>query len=256
MGVPVDIAEALLAAASRIGPMAGRLIWYDETESTSTVAAALADRGVDEGCVVAADMQTGGRGRRGRAWASPAGAGIYASVVLRPSLRAAPLLTIAAGVALAEGIAAAAGLRCDLKWPNDVYRSGRKLAGILAEGSGGHVVVGFGINVRQAVMPPEVAARATSIEAELGRAVDRGLVLAESLAALWRRYQDIEARRDREVLDAWRARAASTMGRPIVWHGPDGREQGRMAGIDETGALLMETGERLVRVIAGEVEWT
>lgn len=236
--------------------MAGRLIWYDDIDSTNTVAMALADRGVDEGCVVAADTQTGGRGRRGRGWSSPPGAGVYASVVLRPSLRAAPLLTIAAGVAIADGVAAASGLECDLKWPNDVYAGGRKLAGILAEGSTTHVVVGFGINVVPAVMPNEVAGRATSIGGELGRDVDRGLVLAECLSSLWRRYQAIEAHREREVLDAWRARAVTSMGRPIVWHGPDGDERGRMAGVDEAGALLMDAGGRVVRVISGEVEWT
>jgi BirA family biotin operon repressor/biotin-[acetyl-CoA-carboxylase] ligase len=255
MAPPREIAEAFLIAGDRLGPMEGRLVWQDDTESTNTIALALAEHGGDEGSVVAADRQTAGRGRRGRMWASPPGAGVYASVVLRPSLRAAPLLTIAAGVAIAEGIAAASGLQCDLKWPNDVYAGDRKVAGILAEGTGGSVVVGFGVNVRPAVMPPDVAARATSIGRELGRDVDRGLVLVECLAALWQRYQDVEARREREVLEAWRSRAGRTMGRPIQWHGPDGVERGTMAGVDEEGALLMDTGTRVVRIVAGEVEW-
>jgi BirA family biotin operon repressor/biotin-[acetyl-CoA-carboxylase] ligase len=256
MAPPREIAEALLSAGERLGPMEGRLVWHDEAESTNTIALGLAEHGADEGFVVAADRQTAGRGRRGRTWVSPAGAGIYASVVLRPSLRAAPLLTIAAGVAIAEGIATSSGLRCDLKWPNDVYANGRKLAGILAEGTAGRIVVGFGINVRPASMPPDVAARATSIGGELGRDVDRGPVLVECLAALWQRYQDIEARREREVLDAWRARAGGTIGRPIVWHGPEGDEHGVMAGIDDAGALLLESSGQVVRVLAGEVEWT
>ncbi len=158
-------------------------------------------------------------------------------------------------MAIAEGIAAATGLQCDLKWPNDVHVSDRKLAGILAEGTAGCVVVGFGINVRPAAMPPDVAARATSISSELGRDVDRGLVLVECLTALWQRYQHVEARRERDVLAAWRARAGRTMGRPIRWHGPEAVERGTMAGVDEEGALLMDTGERVVRIVAGEVEW-
>lgn len=255
MAPPRDIAEALLVAGERLGPIAGRLVWYDEVESTNTIAMGLAEHGADEGSVVAADSQTAGRGRRGHTWASPAGAGIYVSVVLRPSRRAAPLLTIAAGVAIAEGVAAATGLPCDLKWPNDVYSGDRKLAGILAEGTAGRVVVGLGINVRPAPMPPVVAARATSIAGELGRDVDRGLILVECLHSLWLRYQDLEARRERDVLDAWRARAGSTMGRPIQWHGSGAVERGTMTGIDEEGALLLDTGERIVRIVAGDVEW-
>jgi BirA family biotin operon repressor/biotin-[acetyl-CoA-carboxylase] ligase len=255
MNAPREIAEALLMAGERLGPMAGRLTWLDETASTNTVALELAEHSADEGSVAAAETQTAGRGRRGRSWSSPAGAGIYASVVLRPSLRAAPLLTLAVGTAVAEGIAAASGLECDLKWPNDVYAGGRKLAGILAEGASGAVVVGFGINVRPAVMPPDVAARATSIGGELGRDVDRGRVLVECLAALWRRYQDLEAHREGDVLDAWRSRATAIVGRPIRWHGHGTAECGQMAGIDEAGALLMKTGERVVRIVSGEVEW-
>ena len=252
---PSDIAEALLRAGERLGPMAGRLTWYPEVESTNTIALGLAEHGADEGSIVAADMQTAGRGRFGRAWSSPAGAGIYASIVLRPSLRIVPLITLAAGVAVAEGVAAATGLQVALKWPNDLYSGGKKLGGILAEGGATHVVVGVGINVLHAAMPPDVAGRATSIERELGRAVDRGLVLAESLAAVWQRYQDLEAHRDRDVLDAWRARAASTMGKPIEWDDEGRVESGRAAGIDDTGALLMDTGAGVIRIVSGEVRW-
>ena len=102
--------------------------------------------------MIIADTQTAGRGRQGRSWCSPPGAGLYVSVVMRPPLRAVPLLTVGAGVAIAEGIRAATGLTPALKWPNDVYVGARKLAGILAEagsipGGAQHVVLGFGINV-------------------------------------------------------------------------------------------------------------
>ncbi len=111
-----------------------------------------------------ADLQTAGRGRLGRSWSSPPGAGIYASILLRPDPGVASLLSIAAGVAIAEAIEEVSGLSPALKWPNDVYLDGgeadppRKVAGILAEGgvSGGKtwVVVGFGINVLPAALPP------------------------------------------------------------------------------------------------------
>src|SRR5207248_6748914 len=107
-----------------------------------------------EGAVVVADAQTEGRGRRGRAWFSPPQSGLYVSVVLMPSrartdrARATTLLTLAAGVAIAEGVAASCGLETDLKWPNDVYASRRKLAGILAEAGDRRVVLGYGINIQ------------------------------------------------------------------------------------------------------------
>jgi BirA family biotin operon repressor/biotin-[acetyl-CoA-carboxylase] ligase len=109
------------------------------------------------------------------------------STIMRPAAHAVSLLTIAAGVALADGIQAATGLQPQLKWPNDVYMDGRKLAGILAEAGTSaagvqHVVVGCGVNLMPAAYPADVAARATSIETELGRPVDRGLLLVECLA--------------------------------------------------------------------------
>ena len=164
-------------------------------------------------------------------------------------------MTIAAGVAVAEGVAAATGLEATLKWPNDLYAGGRKLGGILAEGGTTHVVLGFGINVLHATMPPDVAARATSIERELSRPVDRGLVLAECLAAIWRRYQDLEEHRVAEVLDAWRTRAAAMMDRPIEWDHDGMTESGHAAGIDEAGALLMRTASTTLRIVSGEVRW-
>jgi BirA family transcriptional regulator, biotin operon repressor / biotin---[acetyl-CoA-carboxylase] ligase len=253
---PNPILEALLAAAERIGPMEGRITWLPEATSTNDLAKVMAERGADEGSVVVADTQTAGRGRLGRAWASPAGAGVYASVIFRPAMRVAPLLTIAAGVAIAEGIGAASGLDVQLKWPNDLYAGGRKLGGILAEGAAHFVVLGFGINVLPAAYPPDVKARATSIATELGRTADRGLVLAECLAALWARYTDLVEHRDSTVVDAWRRRAAATVGQPIEWERDGIVERGRVRDIDATGALLMATDSGpVVRIVAGEVRW-
>ncbi len=249
--------EALLAAAERIGPMEGRITWLPEATSTNDLAKLMAERGADEGCVIVADTQTAGRGRLGRSWASPAGAGIYASVIFRPAMRVAPLLTIAAGVAIADGIGVATGLDVQLKWPNDLYAGGRKLGGILAEAAAHFVVLGFGINVLPAAYPSDISARATSIATELGRRdADRGLVLAECLAALWARYTDLVEHRDAAVIDAWRARAASTVGKPIEWERDGIVERGTVRDVDATGALLMATESGpVIRIVAGEVRW-
>lgn len=227
----------------------------------------LADSGDREGAVVIADAQTAGRGRRGRAWFSPPGAGLYVSVVLTPGRsphdperRAPRLVTLAAGLALAEAVEAAVGLAVDVKWPNDLYIGRRKLAGILAEAAGsgtsGPIVLGYGVNVGRMAYPPELRDRATSLESELGRAVDRALLLAESLAALARRYDDLLAARFDAILDAWRARAPASVGARVSWVSPTGPASGVTAGIDEDGALRVQVGGRIERIVAGEVTWS
>jgi BirA family biotin operon repressor/biotin-[acetyl-CoA-carboxylase] ligase len=236
------------------------VIWYAEVASTNDVAARLADAGCAEGTVVCADHQTAGRGRQGRVWVSPPGAGLYVSIVLRPTPEAAALLSLAAGLAISEGVQAASGLETHVKWPNDVYVASRKLAGVLAEAgtsAGGfqHVVLGCGINVLPASYPPEVAHRATSIESELGRPADRGLVLAECLAALASRYADLRAGRSSNLLEAWRRRAAHTFGRRVEWDARGAVASGRVEGIDDTGGLLVRTATGVERIVAGEVRW-
>ena len=253
--LPDDLAAALSRVAARLGSIGREVLWHPEVSSTSDLAGALAEDGADEGLLVIADMQTAGRGRLGRTWASPPGAGIYASVVFRPSAQAARLLTLAAGVAVAEGIAHATGLEPELKWPNDVHCAGRKLAGILAERGANHVILGFGVNVLQAMYPADVRARATSIELELGRPVDRALVLAECLAALAARYVDLNDGRESAVMAAWRSRAASMLGRRVEWDVAGASQRGLAERIDEDGALLVRTEHGLVRVISGEVRW-
>ena len=241
------------------------------TASTNDVASRLAASGDCEGAVVLAEAQTAGRGRRGHAWLSPPGSGLYVSVVLTPVRaradgdRATTLVTLAAGVALAEAVEAATGLRVDLKWPNDLYVARRKLAGILAEGVGAGaeahgtrvdaVVLGYGINVGAMAFPPSLADRATSLEIELGRPVDRAHVFAETLAALARRYEDLLDGRFDAILDAWIARAPAGRGARVAWTTPAGVQTGVTDGIDDRGALLVRVGNRTERIVAGEVSW-
>ncbi|HZT77066.1 MAG TPA: biotin--[acetyl-CoA-carboxylase] ligase [Vicinamibacterales bacterium] len=241
--------------------MFDRITRLDTVASTNDVAAAL-----PEGAVVLAERQTAGRGRRGRTWFSPPGSGLYVSVVLAPARateprRATLLLTLAAGVAIADAIDEAATLRVDLKWPNDLYAGGKKLGGILAEAAtaGGpveRVVLGFGVNVARAAYPPDVADRATSLETETGGAVDRERVLQASLAAIARRYDDLLTGRFDVILDAWRARAPNAIGARVTWMSGTGPVDGVTDGIDADGALRLRIGDRVERVVAGEIVWT
>ena len=252
--LPEEFATSIRLTKQRLGIFGHRVLWYSEVGSTNDIAGTFAEKGADEGLVVLADRQTAGRGRLGRSWASPSGAGIYVSVVLRPTPAVARLVTIAAGVAVTDGIASATGLSTHVKWPNDVHVSGRKLAGILAEGAVNHVILGIGINVQPAAYPPE-ASRATSIEAELGRPVDRALVLAECLAALASRYRELHENRPAGIVDAWRMRAAPMLGRRVEWESAGERHTGLAENIDDDGALIVKVGDGTLRIRSGEVRW-
>jgi len=256
---PDDVAEAVARTGARLGLFQQNISWYEHVASTNDVAASLAENGAAEGAVVAANAQSSGRGRLGRRWQSPPGAGLYVSLLLRPPRAVLPLVTIAAGVAIAEGIEAASGLSPCVKWPNDVHAGPRKLAGILAEAgssaAGDHVILGFGINLRPAALSPDVAVRATSIEGELGRRVDRGLVLVECLAAMANRYGALRHGRAADVVTAWRARAAPHLGRAVEWDHEQVRRHGIAHDIDADGALLVREADQIVRVISGEVRW-
>jgi BirA family biotin operon repressor/biotin-[acetyl-CoA-carboxylase] ligase len=258
--LPDDLAVALARVASRITPLGQRVLWFPTIGSTNDVAGRLADEGEPEGTVVVADAQTAGRGRHGRVWISPPAAGLYTSVLLRPPAGALDLITLAAGVALAEGLREATGIAATVKWPNDIYVQGRKVAGILAEGGASragttHVVLGFGINLLPAAFPPEIAARATALESELGRAVDRGLVLAECLVAIAARYAALCRGERGTILADWRALAARTFGRDVEWESPAGLCRGVAEDIDGSGALLVRTTTGRERLLAGEVRW-
>jgi BirA family biotin operon repressor/biotin-[acetyl-CoA-carboxylase] ligase len=264
--LPPDLAASFAESRHRLGTVGQPLLYFSAVGSTNDVAASIAGSGPSDGAVVIADAQTAGRGRRGRAWFSPPGSGLYISIVLdipRTSAdpaRATALLTLAAGVALSEAVEACTGIRADIKWPNDLLIHGRKIGGVLAEGvTNGtelaSVVLGYGINLAPASFPPELRDRASSLETELGRPVDRGALCVESLIALTRRRDDLVAGRFDAILDAWRARAPGSRGSRVTWRSASGPRSGVTVGIDEQGALLVRVESGVERILAGEVEW-
>ena len=261
-----ELQVALRSCAARRGDFGEPLIFYVETGSTNDIAAALAEAGGPHGATVVALSQTSGRGRLGREWFSPAGAGLYVSVVCRNE-PASRFITLAGGVAVAEGIRGATALPVTIKWPNDVVIADRlvpagrrKLAGILAEGSTGpaglqYVVLGFGINLRRTPYPPAIAAHATSVEVELGRPVDIGSVLSEVLVALNTQMAALQSGRAALVLDRWRELSPSSIGAAVEWTANGAALRGTTAGIDDHGALLVRVGAGVERIIAGELRW-
>jgi BirA family biotin operon repressor/biotin-[acetyl-CoA-carboxylase] ligase len=265
--LPPALAAAIAGGRERFGGHVSEVRYVRSLPSTMDAAAALAGAGGAHGLVVVAGQQTAGRGRRGRTWASPAGAGLYFSVVARPPVASAMdgepsvlgLLTLAAGLAVAEGVGQATGLEASLKWPNDLFY-GFKLAGVLAEGhdigaEGQYVVVGIGINLRDVEYLSDAQGRATSIEKESGVAPDPGAVLVEVLAAWAQRYQDLLDGQFGRVVDRWRVRASGLVGRPVAWADGGVDHEGTTTGVDACGALLVDTGDGIVRLTTGAVVW-
>jgi BirA family biotin operon repressor/biotin-[acetyl-CoA-carboxylase] ligase len=260
--IPDDFAAALAATAVDRGVFGARLTYASEVGSTNDLAAAAAERGEPEGTTFVAGAQTAGRGRLGRTWFSPPGAGLYVSTIVRRA-SVAPWITLAGGVAVAEGITRATALPVQIKWPNDIvavggagFRGRRKIAGILAEASSGedgvqHIILGMGVNLRPAAFPPELADRASSIETELGRQVDAGAVLAQMLAALNLTLNELWTAGAPPVVARWLALSPSVYDTRVEWDGGSGVT----AGLAEDGALLARTDAGLHRIIAGEVRW-
>jgi BirA family biotin operon repressor/biotin-[acetyl-CoA-carboxylase] ligase len=261
---PSDVLSAFDRAKGRVTSLQLVAHWYESVSSTMDIVQDAAQAGAGEGLVVVANEQTSGRGRRGRAWSSPPGVGLYLSFLFRPSrsggAAAMSLLTLAAGVAVRAAIAIASGLCAELKWPNDVMVGRRKLAGILAEGIGvgtrdESVVLGVGINILATAHSAEVARRATSVQAELGRPVDRTRILEEVIVAICERYGELRQGNPGDILREWRAGAPAAMGALVEWHAHDGTRRGTTIGIDDEGALLVRTSSGVERLVGGEVHW-
>ena len=219
--------------------------------STNDRARELAGAGAEAYTVVIAEEQSAGRGREGRRWESPPRTGLWISVVA-PSLdpAARPLLPLRAGLAACRAVESAApGVRAGIKWPNDVFIAGRKAGGILCEGGPSAIVIGVGLNVRRAAFPAELAATATSLEAELGGPVDRAALagfLLDELRTLLTPPLGLDGEVGREV----EARDI-LKGRPVI---AGTGETGIARGIGRDGALRVEVAPGEVRrVMAGGV---
>lgn len=227
------------------GTRFGTVRVFDELGSTNTAVMEEALAGAREGLVVVADHQTAGRGRLGRTWSAEPGTALLVSVLLRPRLPVEEMAVVlmAAGLAACDGVEAAAGFRPGLKWPNDLVVGDRKLAGLLAESTGGGepgVVLGLGVNVSAGAYPAELAGEATSCAERAGRPVDRGELLVALLAALESRYATALAPDGRkETLDAYRADSA-TLGRRVrvdLTAGPS--LEGEASGVAVDGRLVV-----------------
>lgn len=248
------------------------LLCFDTIDSTNNELKRRAVSGTVDGTVILADQQTGGRGRRGRSFVSPAGKGLYLSAALRPQCPLSEISTLTAwtAVALCDAVEAVCGVRPGIKWPNDLVMQGKKLCGVLTEleleaetGQPRYVIVGIGTNVFQteADFGTEVAPVAISLAQVLDTPPGRTALAAEILRAMDDLYQDFPQARQR-YLEQYR-KDCLTLGKEISVVRPDGTRQGFASGINEDFALVarwedgteepLSAGEVSVRGLYGYV---
>ena len=241
----------------------GEVLFFNQVDSTNHLAREEALRGAGEGMVILTEFQSQGKGRLGRTWESPPGVNLYASIILRPPIPppTAPKITLLAGVAGANALARVSGLDARIKWPNDIFIRGKKVAGILsemeAEGERTQfIILGVGVNVNweKEEIPPSLREMATSLRVEAGKEFSRAVVAAELFEELEREYalfpkEGFSSRLQREwnrlswVNQKW---ATITV--------MDKKFEGQVLGLDTDGALLLIDQEgNTRRFIAGDV---
>ncbi|MBO5485012.1 MAG: biotin--[acetyl-CoA-carboxylase] ligase [Lachnospiraceae bacterium] len=240
---------------------------HEQIDSTNTRAKQLAESGEPEGTLVVAEEQTAGKGRRGRRWSSENSVGIWMSLILRPPVKPvqASCITLIAALAVAKGIQNVCQIESYIKWPNDIVVNGKKICGILTEMSSEldyihYAVVGIGINANTRQFPEEIQDKATSLYLESGKTVDRQGLIAAIMEAFTTCYQKYLQTGDLSLLqEEYNAMLVNRDREVRILYGMEEEadqsqiEQGIAHGIDENGALLVETGQGVKSIVSGEV---
>lgn len=261
---PEKIDAAALQLALKTTVFGRKAVMLPSTLSTQGDVQKLAEEGVDEGAIVFAEEQTGGRGRFGRKWFSPSGKGIWMSVLLRPELaiQHTPQLTLLTGVAVCRAIRACTGAQAGIKWPNDLLIDGRKMCGILLESTVEdhevrYCVAGIGVdaNFDKHDYPEDLQHIATSLKIETGHPVDRTALAAAILTELEHLYFLYQKEGFSVIASLWEALSVS-LHRKVTITNPHGVIEGTTVGLDPSGALVVEKqdGQREL-IVSGEVSW-
>jgi BirA family biotin operon repressor/biotin-[acetyl-CoA-carboxylase] ligase len=236
------------------------ILRYDSVASTNDVARELAASDAVHGTCVIAREQTAGRGRQGRLWSSPPGEGLYLSLILRPQINAADsaMVTLAAAVGVAETFRLDFEVPADIKWPNDVLASGRKICGILVEsaiqnGQLQYAVMGIGVNIAQASFPDDLGNTATSLLLETGRRIEPEDFARPMLERLECWYSAVINHPD-QVIERWGQLSSYARACRVGVKSPEGTIEGTTRGLTSRGALILELDNGEIReVVSGEV---
>ncbi len=233
---------------------------FDSIDSTNTKAKELAEAGHPSGTLVVADQQTLGRGRRGRSWESPAGTGIFMTLMLKPDINPnnASMLTLVAAMATARAITEVTGEAAQIKWPNDIVMNGKKVVGILTEMSAqfdyiNHIVVGIGINVHNEEFPEEIAKTASSLLLECDHRIHRASLIEAFLEEFERLYAVYLETEDMSGLQKEYDSLLVNRGRQVRVLDPKEPFEGKAMGITKKGELIVDTWESRKLVSSGEV---
>ncbi len=238
-----------------------RIEYHEEVESTNTEALHLAQQGAPEGTVVIADAQSAGRGRLKRNWESPPSMNLYLSAILRPDVPAqsASLIPLVVGVAVADVVSQYCPGQVRLKWPNDVLVGGKKICGILAEmrtraDRVAFVIAGIGVtlNMKKLHLPRELRETATSLQMETKREIDRLDFAVRLLETLERWYRIYLNGGQEHIRQSW-LKYADIVGRKIEVVYQSDIQRGTVIGLDEQGALLLQSDGGVRQVLAGDV---
>ena len=264
---PKDILSKSEIASRLHTKWAGRKLYYlESTGSTNTDAKRLAEEGEPHGTTIVANMQTAGKGRRGRTWQSPAGANTYFTILLKPDFSPdkASMLTLVMALSVAEAIEEITGLKADIKWPNDIVVHKKKVVGMLTEMSTTpemdeiqYVVIGVGTNVNYDSpenFPEELRPTATSLRMEAGHLINRAALTERMLAWFEVNYEKFEETLDlSRLMDSYEKHLIN-VGAQVRVLDPAGEYTGISRGINAVGELLVEkeNGET-INVYAGEV---
>ena len=236
------------------------ILYFGETDSTNTRAKALADQGAPEGTVIVAEKQTDGRGRKGRNWFSPSREGIYVSLILRPGISPdeAPKTTLLTAVAVAEALISLTRLKVNIKWPNDILISGKKIAGILTEIKAemdaiDYIIVGLGLNVNTPDFPDDIREKATSILIETGAPFSRVRVIKEYLKQYERYYKIFGSIGFDPILARWKT-LSNIIGQQITVESMGTEHTGQVQDIDKDGVLILKDNSgQYHRIFSGDV---
>lgn len=261
--VPDVLSESEIASRIKTRRLGRKVVYFEETDSTNIQAKKLAEDGAVDGTLVVADMQTAGKGRRGRIWQQRPGTMVSMTLILKPEFAPdkASMLTLLAAHSVSGAIEKLTGLQALIKWPNDIVINRKKAVGILTEMSLSleqdsihYVIVGIGINTNITAFPAEIQDTATSLLLESGKKVSRSELIATVMDYFEKDYDLFLKTEDMSsILEDYNAHLVSR-DREVRVLDPKGEYTGISRGVDNVGQLTVETPENgIVRVYAGEV---